>query len=142
MSKTKVMVFGTFDILHLGHLHFFRAAKKYGDELIVVVARDINAQRTRKDKPWNDENARVDFLTAIKDIDQVELGSETDPYEVIRKIRPETIALGYDQKLYVDDLANALMNMGLEKTAIVRLSPFQPERYKSSYIKNYCSKNT
>ena len=43
----KVIVFGTFDILHQGHLDFFRQAKQYGDYLIVAVAHDENVKKSR-----------------------------------------------------------------------------------------------
>ena len=44
----KVMVFGTFDGLHEGHLDFFRQAREYGDYLIVAVARDVNVKKIKK----------------------------------------------------------------------------------------------
>jgi len=40
-----VMTFGTFDIVHPGHIHFLQQAKTYGDRLITIVARDMNVQK-------------------------------------------------------------------------------------------------
>jgi len=44
----KSMVFGVFDGLHEGHLFFLDEAQKYGDNLIIVVASDINVKNIKK----------------------------------------------------------------------------------------------
>ncbi|HOX60424.1 MAG TPA: FAD synthase [Candidatus Magasanikbacteria bacterium] len=139
MSKI-VMVFGTFDIVHLGHLHMFNEARGYGDECVAVVARDVNVEKIRGQAPYNDENARAEFLRSIRAVDRVVLGSIDNPYAVVVEVKPDIIALGYDQKIYVDKLAEALVNFGLS-TEIVRLRPFSPDKYKTTVIKNYCQKH-
>ena len=57
------MVFGTFDGLHFGHHNFFRQARKYGDYLIVVVARDKTVKKVKKHLPRLKEKQR---LVALK----------------------------------------------------------------------------
>ena len=61
---TKVMVFGTFDPLHPGHVDFFRQAKQHGDELVVVVALDSTVEKTKGRKPSLGENARLAAVQA------------------------------------------------------------------------------
>jgi len=70
-------------------------------------------------------------------IDEAVLGDKTDVYKVIRKIKPDVVALGYDQRMYVDKLGRALVQLGLNKTKIVRLSECQPKRMKTTKIKKY-----
>ena len=131
-----VMVFGTFDIVHAGHLHMFREAKEYGDRLIAVVARDINVEKVKNLGPLHNENERLYFLQNIKLVDEVVLGDEKDVYKVIKEIKPDVIALGYDQKVYVDRLEEEIMNVGLN-TQIVRLNDYQPNKFKTHKVRKY-----
>ncbi|OGH72229.1 MAG: hypothetical protein A2921_03850 [Candidatus Magasanikbacteria bacterium RIFCSPLOWO2_01_FULL_43_20b] len=135
--KSTVMVFGTFDILHLGHIHMFEEARQYGDKLVAVVARDINVERVKGIGPFHNEQERLKFVKHINLIDEAVLGDKTDVYKVIRKIKPDVVALGYDQRMYVDKLGRALVQLGLNKTKIVRLSECQPKRMKTTKIKKY-----
>lgn len=127
----KVMVFGTFDILHPGHLNFFKQAKKHGDYLIVVVARDKTVVEAKGRLPRNPENVRLNNLKNAKIADKVVLGRAGDKYEIIRKLKPNRICLGYDQKFFIEKL-----HEGFPQIKIVRLKPYKPEIYKSSFIKN------
>ena len=131
------MVFGTFDILHLGHIHMFEEARQYGDRLVAVVARDINVEKIKGIGPFHNEQERLKFIKCINLVDEAILGDKTDTYRAIKKIRPNIIALGYDQKMYVDKLGRALVDLGLNKTKIVRLTEYQPKRLKTNKIKKY-----
>jgi len=135
-NNHQVMIFGTFDIVHAGHLHMFKEAKKYGDCLSVVVARDINVEKIKGLGALHNEEERLDFLKNIKLIDQVVLGDKSDAYKVIKELKPGVIALGYDQKVYVDNLEQAIVDFGLN-TRIVRLTPYQENRLKSNKIRKY-----
>ena len=64
-KKKKVMIFGTFDILHSGHFHIFQEARKIGDEVVVVVARDVNAQKIKGRKTFHNEQERR-FILSVK----------------------------------------------------------------------------
>src|SRR3989339_2092009 len=105
---TKVMIFGTFDIIHGGHIHMFKQAREYGDFLTAVVARDVNVERIKKRGALHNEVERVYFLKHIDLIDEVVLGDKTDVYKVIAKQKPDVVALGYDQRVYVDELEEAI----------------------------------
>lgn len=132
----KVMVFGTFDIVHCGHLHMFKKAREYGDILVVVVGRDKNVEKIKGIGPMHNENERLDFISHIDLVDNALMGDKDDIYKVIREQHPDVIALGYDQKTYIDQLEEEISKAGL-KTEIVRLSEYQPNRLKSSKIKKY-----
>jgi len=132
----KVMVFGTFDVVHCGHIHMFKEAREYGDKLIAVIGRDVNVEKIKGIGPMHNEKERKMFLEQIKLIDEVILGDKIDVYKVIKEKRPDVIALGYDQKVYVDKLADAITEFDLN-TKIVKLSAYRPNRFKSTKIKKY-----
>lgn len=129
MSK-KVMVFGTFDIIHKGHLHFLAEAKNLGDLLVVIVARDATVKELKGELPWNNEHERLRNIKMSGLADTAKLGSTGDKHRVIREEKPDIIALGYDQRAFTENLDKIVPDI-----KIVRLSAYQPEKYKSSKIK-------
>jgi len=92
----RVLATGTFEILHPGHLLYLEEAKKLGDELFVIVARDVNVKK-RKRTPIIREEQRLKMISALKVVDKAMLGSEKDMYEPLYSIKPDVIAIGYDQ---------------------------------------------
>jgi FAD synthetase len=96
-----VLASGVFDLLHLGHVQFLEAAKRAGGEkakLIVVIARDSTVEKTKGRKPIMSEDQRRALVESLKVVDEAVLGYEDlDIGEVIGKIKPDIIALGYDQ---------------------------------------------
>ena len=127
------MVFGTFDIIHPGHLDFFRQAKKYGDYLIVVVGRDRTVKKVKGKPPEHNEKERLNQVKKIKLINKVVLGHLKNHYKIIQEYKPEVICLGYDQNSFVEGLSKALKIFKI-KTKIVRLKPFRQDIYKSSKL--------
>lgn len=136
----RVLAFGTFDVLHVGHLKFFQAAKRLGTELVVVVARDWIVERVKGRRPYFGEKERLELVSALRPVDKAVLGCEGNRYEVIRRFRPDVVALGYDQKEDVKVLRAKLDGMGLAKTRIVRLKPFAVHRHKSAHVKKFLSR--
>jgi FAD synthetase len=131
--KKKVMVFGTFDILHQGHLFLFKKAKELGDELYVIIAKDKNVEKFKKNLPKNNEQQRLENIKNIEEVNQIILGDENDIYKIIEEIKPDIIALGYDQN--EQNLNNELEKRNL-KIKIVRLEAFKEKEFKSSLLKN------
>jgi FAD synthetase len=123
----KVMVFGTFDILHEGHKNFFKQARKYGDYLIVVIARDKTVKKIKGKLPHNNEKTRKINIIKAELVDKVVLGDLKDKHKKIKELKPDVICLGYDQKKFVEGLSNFNIK-------IVKLKPFKPEIYKSSIL--------
>ncbi len=128
---TKVMLFGTFDIIHPGHIYLFTEAKKLGDTLTVVVARDQTVLEVKGRTVQNNETTRLKNIENLQIADKVILGNVADKYQVIRDEKPDIIALGYDQRAFVDSL-NTIID---QKTKIVRLLPFKEDIYKSSKLR-------
>jgi len=96
---TRVLATGTFDILHPGHILYLRKAKELGDELFVIVSRDSMVQH--KSKPILPEQQRLQVVETLEMVDHAELGSERDIFEPLTLIKPDIIALGFDQ--YFDE---------------------------------------
>lgn len=130
----KVMVFGTFDIFHEGHNNFLRQAKKYGDRLIVVIARDKTVLKIKGRLTKNDEKKRLLAIKQSKLADRVILGNLKNKYQVILKNKPDIICLGYDQTSFINNLKETLNKSGLKKIEIKRLKPYKPSVYKSSKL--------
>lgn len=132
------MAFGTFDNLHPGHLSYLSQAGAYGDELIVVVARDQNVLKVKGHQAHEKENTRREKVEqAIKGLSlkgEAILGGLDDKWEVVKKFRPNFICLGYDQKIDLKAL-NELIASERFFCEIKRLEPFQPEKYKSSFYR-------
>lgn len=137
ITHNKVMVFGTFDILHKGHLNFFKQARKHGDYLIAVVARDKTVLAVKGKLPRNNEKTRLNNIKEIKLVDKALLGNIKDKYAKIKKLKPAVICLGYDQKIFTEGLKTPFLKGGggVKEIKVVRLKPFKPEVYKSSKIK-------
>ncbi len=129
----KVLVFGTFDRLHPGHLNFFEQAKKYGF-LFVVVARDRTVERVKGRLPQHNEKMRKKGIEKTRSAEKVLLGNLKNPYILIKKIKPDFICLGYDQKFFIQDLPKKIKEFGL-KIKTIRLKAYKPNIYKSSKMK-------
>lgn len=115
---TRVLATGTFDLLHPGHTYFLMKARDLGDELFVIVARDSNV--THKPKPVVPEEQRLEMVKALGMVDRALLGSEIDMFEPLKQIKPDIIALGYDQRFDTNFLEKELAKRGLS-AQIVRI---------------------
>ncbi len=128
------MTFGTFDHFHPGHAFYLQEALKHGNELVVVIARDENVKKIKGFYPDQNEQMRLTEVQKQKFVNSVILGDLSSPYNVIQKIKPDVICLGYDQKGYSEQLSNFLKTEGL-KTKVIRIESHKPEKYKSSLIR-------
>ena len=99
------MCAGTFDIIHPGHLYFFSEAKKFGDKLIVVVARDETTERMKGKKPLHNEKERLEAVRSLEIVDKAVLGKSGSIFNIVEEIKPNIICLGYDQKVLKQDLS-------------------------------------
>ena len=131
LHKKKVMAFGTFDILHPGHIYFLKRARALGDFLVVSIARERNVTKIKGRKPIHTEQDRKKMLESLRLVDRVVLGDREDYLKHILREKPDVIALGYDQKVYTENLSDNLEKRGL-KVRIVRIRAFGPNLYKSS----------
>ena len=135
-KKNRIMVFGTFDFLHKGHLNFFRQARRLAKRpyLIVSIARDINVKKIKGRKPQLNERQRLAVLRRCQLVDKAVLGGLKSHLPHIINEKPEIIGLGYDQVNYIKNLRKDLKSRGLA-VSLRRLKPFRPKIYKSSLFK-------
>lgn len=129
-----VMAFGTFDVFHAGHEFFLRQAKKLGEQLIVVISRDATVKNVKGEYPQQNEKERMQRVEKSEIADKVVLGNKDDKYKIIRKFKPNIIALGYDQFVFTYKLNKMIIDESMD-TEIIRLEPYEPDIYKSSLIK-------
>ena len=99
-----VLTGGVYDIIHPGHIHTLKNSKQEGDLLIVSIARDSRVIKIKGRKPINNERRRTILVSSIRYVDFTLLGSKGDIFGVVKKIKPNTITIGYDQTHQISEL--------------------------------------
>lgn len=130
----RVMCFGTFDLLHPGHIKFLARARALGDELIVVLAQDARRANLFKQPPIFNLHERLALVGALKSVNRAVAGDQHDILAMIKKYRPQIIALGHDQKFGVD-LLRAWIKTQKKPPQIVRLPALARTRNSSTRIR-------
>ncbi len=132
----KIMVFGTFDGLHKGHIHFFNQAKNIvkNSFLIVSIARDKNVLKIKGKLPFLNEIDRMNLVEECNLVDKIVLSGLKNHIPHIVKENPKIIALGYDQKFYVKNLKKDLKNKGI-LVKIIRLKPYKKNLFKNHLLR-------
>jgi cytidyltransferase-like protein len=129
-----VLVGGVFDLIHPGHIHTLKGARNAGDVLVVVIARTTTALKIKKDrKIYHDENLRKELVESLNFVDLALIGREGTLYDTVEFVRPDVIALGYDQAHSEKDVAENCKKRNLN-IQVIRLSTPIPGS-KSSKIK-------
>jgi FAD synthetase len=119
----KVMATGTFDLLHMGHIYYLHEAKKLGDTLVVVVATDKTV-RQLKHEPITPQETRLNLIRELRMVDEAYLGYEDDMYRIVEEIKPDVIALGFDQIHDENSIKKELKKRKLP-TKVVRLPKYE-----------------
>jgi rfaE bifunctional protein nucleotidyltransferase chain/domain len=106
-NQQVVFTNGCFDILHLGHVDYLEKAAALGKKLIIGVNTDASVKTLDKGKerPINDEYARMRILAALSFVDAVILFSEPTPLELITALEPSILVKGNDYS--VDNIVGA-----------------------------------
>ena len=136
MTKAKVVLAtGAFDLLHYGHYRFLEEAKKSGgrnSKLIVIIARDKTIKKRKGKRPILPEDQRRALVEALKPVDQAILGYERMNIEaVLRKIKPDVIAVGYDQR-DIRKSVEEILRKGRSRVKIVQIGRFGSADLNSS----------
>lgn len=128
-----VMTGGVFDIIHRGHIYTLKKAKSLGDVLVVSVARDKIVRKLRGELPMNSESDRAELVRSIRYVDAAVLGSEEDPLGAMYDVKPDIVAIGYDQKHDESEIKQKAEEKGM-KLVVVRLDSPLPDM-KTTKIK-------
>jgi rfaE bifunctional protein nucleotidyltransferase chain/domain len=97
---TTVMVNGTFDVLHPGHIALLNTARSYGDHLVVAIDTDRRVKELKGDKrPINNQNDRRIMLSALKSVDIVDFFDSTEELIILmQRYKPDVYVKGSDWK--------------------------------------------
>jgi cytidyltransferase-like protein len=129
-----VFIGGGFEVIHRGHLYTIDRAKSLGDVLVVSIARDSTIRRRKKRTPMANEHERLRLLSSLRQVDAAILGVRGDIYRTLEKVRPDVVALGYDQYHSEAEIAREARRRRM-KLRVVRLDSPYPEIKTSSLLK-------
>jgi len=130
----RVLAAGTFDGIHPGHLKFLQYARKFGQELGVVVARDQSVRKIKGRTPLFNEKERLAMVLALKPVDFAFIGS-SDWLQSVKKANPETIVLGHDQKKDGKEILRFAEKNKLKLKKVVRAPAFDRKRLSGTLMK-------
>jgi cytidyltransferase-like protein len=129
-----VFIGGGFEIIHPGHVYTIDRARRLGDVLVAVVARDGTIRRRKGREPVAAEGERVALLSSLRQVDAAILGVQGDIYRTLERVRPDVVALGYDQHHAEAEIVAEAARRGM-KLKVVRLDTPRPEIKTSRLLK-------
>jgi glycerol-3-phosphate cytidylyltransferase/FAD synthetase len=131
-----VLAGGVFDIIHPGHISTLNAAKALGDVLVVVVATDNTAVKMKKRNPIHSQEQRQELVNSLKVVDLCLIGQEENIFKTVKQVRPQIIALGYDQVHQEQFITEGCKKIELD-AKVARLQSPIPESSSSKIQKEY-----
>ena len=112
-----VITFGTFDVLHIGHIKILERAKKYGDRLIVGVSSDALSFSKKQRYPVYPENERCEIIRSLQYVDDVFLEESLElKGEYIKKYKADILIMGNDCEGKFDMFKNLCKVIYLPRT--------------------------
>ncbi|HSG83991.1 MAG: adenylyltransferase/cytidyltransferase family protein [Nitrosopumilus sp.] len=135
-SLCVVLAGGVFDIIHPGHIHTLNAAKELGDVLVVVVATDNTAVKMKKRRPLHSQDQRQELVNSLSMVDLCLIGQEDDIFKTVNHVKPQIIALGYDQVHQEKFITEGCKKIELD-AKVARLQSPIPESSSSKIEKEY-----
>lgn len=128
-----IMIGGAFEIIHPGHVHTIGEAKKLGDTLVAVVAADSTVRKNKGREPVTPQEWRVKLVSSLRDVDAAVPGGLGSIYDTMEKVKPDIVALGYDQWHNPKDIEDEARKRGM-KLRVVRLASPIPEVKTSKIV--------
>ena len=135
-SLRVVLAGGVFDIIHPGHISTLNAAKALGDVLVVVVATDNTAVKMNKRRPIHSQEQRQELVNSLSVVDLCLIGQENDIFKTVNLVKPQIIALGYDQVHQEQFITEGCKKIKLD-AKVARLQSPIPESSSSKIEKEY-----
>ena len=135
-SLCVVLAGGVFDIIHPGHISTLNAAKALGDVLVVVVATDNTAVKMKKRNPLHSQEQRQELVNSLEVVDLCLIGQENDIFKTVNLVKPQIIALGYDQVHQEKFITEGCKKIKLD-ARVARLQSPIPESSSSEIEKEY-----
>ena len=132
MNNKKVFVSGCYDLLHGGHIAFFKTASAYGD-LYVSIGRDENIFLLKGKRPVFSEEERLFIVRSVRYVHDAFLGSGTGMLDFepdLKRIRPDIFVVNYDGN--TPDKEALCKELGIEYVVLERIpEPGLPTRSSS-----------
>ena len=135
-SLRVVLAGGVFDIIHPGHIYTLNAAKELGDVLVVVVATDNTSEKMKKRRPLHSQDQRQELVESLAIVDLCLVGQEDDIFKTVDRVRPQIIALGYDQVHQEKFITDGCKKINLD-AKVARLQSPIPDSSSSKIQKEY-----
>ncbi len=96
-GKKVVFTNGCFDLLHVGHVRYLKAARELGDCLVVAINSDDSMRALKgSERPIIPEEQRAEILAALSCVDYVIIFQELDPFRLISLLQPDVLVKGGD----------------------------------------------
>lgn len=130
-----VFIGGGFEVIHRGHLYTISKAKGLGDVLVAVLARDSTIRARKGREPVADETQRLMLLSSLRQVDVAILGVRGNIYDTLEKVKPDIVALGYDQHHLEADIEREGTKRGIA-VKVVRLDSPDPRLKTTSLLKD------
>ncbi|MEQ9489835.1 MAG: PfkB family carbohydrate kinase [Alphaproteobacteria bacterium] len=116
-GKKIVLCHGTFDLLHIGHIRHFEAAKKHGDVLVVTITADRHVKKGI-DRPVFNQALRSEMIAALQLVDYVSVIDDASAIPAIEAVQPACYVKGMDYRNAADDVTGKIEK---ERLAVERL---------------------
>jgi D-beta-D-heptose 7-phosphate kinase/D-beta-D-heptose 1-phosphate adenosyltransferase len=130
-GKKVVFTNGCFDLLHLGHVRYLKAARALGDILVVGLNSNASVKKIKgSTRPLTGELERAEILAALACVDYVTIFNETTPIALLKALRPNVHVKGGDYKAGSLPEAKAIKSFG-GKIVII---PFIKGRSTTNFI--------
>lgn len=136
-GRRVVFTNGVFDLLHVGHLRYLRAARALGDLLVVGLNDDACTRRLKGPRrPLVPEAERAELLAALAPVDRVVLFGDDTAVALIEALRPAVYAKGGDYAVAPGDAGKPLPEAAAVRAygGEIALLPFVPERSSSELV--------
>ena len=116
MPRKKVTVFtaGCFNRVHQAHLRMLQTARSLGDRLVVVLSNDAHNRKPNAVPA----KTRLRWMKQLGVADQVVIGQSDSFAGSLRRLKPQILALGYDQRLPDAETAEAVRELGIETVVL------------------------
>ncbi len=99
-GRQLVFTNGVFDILHVGHVRYLRAARALGDELVAAINSDESVRELKgANRPLMDQHERAEILAALRATSYVTIFDEVSPRSLIAELLPDVLVKGGDYAL-------------------------------------------
>ena len=117
---TTIITFGTFDLLHIGHIKILERAKSLGDKLIVGVSTDKFSIEKKKRVPIYNENDRKKIIKSLKFVDDVFFEESFEKKrEYIKKYKADIFVMGNDWEGRFDEFNDVCKVVYFDRTPVI-----------------------